>query len=226
MQAPHDRFVAAASSFLVVAAVAQAGVGGYVILYLAVAASWIGIPIIGAGALAAAGVLASEGELNIWLVIIVASLAAWTGGYVGYWLGRRAGGVVTDHDGRWRRERRRLMARGERIYRRWGRLAVFVTPTWVSGALKMPRGTFLVWNALAAIVSTVIATLGAYGIGAAVVGQLSARRGIVALAVAAVALAALAVPVGRRQLGAGRSRRRPCASRGPGRPDHRPEQPR
>jgi hypothetical protein len=49
----------------VIAAVAQTGVGGYVILYLAVAASWIGIPIIGAGVLAAAGVLASDGELNI-----------------------------------------------------------------------------------------------------------------------------------------------------------------
>ena len=209
---------------LVVAAVAQAGVGGYVILYLGVAASWIGIPIVGAGALAAAGVLASEGDLNIWLVIIVASFAAWTGGYVGYLLGRRAGGVVTDHDGRWQRERRRVMASGERIYRRWGRAAVFVTPTWVSGALKMPRGTFLVWNALAAIVSTVIAALGAYGIGAAVVGRLSARRGMLALAVAALTLVAVAVAIRRRA--AGGSRRPPRTSTRPSWADDRSEHPR
>ena len=75
------------------------------------------------------------------------------------------------------RRRRRALAVGERIYRRWGRLAVFVTPTWVSGALRMPRRTFLVWNAFAAIASTCIATLGAYGTGTAVLGQLSARRG-------------------------------------------------
>ena len=131
-----------------IATVAQAGLGGDVIQYFAVAASWIGIPIVGVRALSAAGVHASEGELDIWLVIVVATFAAWTGGYVGYWLGGRAGAAVTDHDGRWQRERRQAMAAGERVYRRWGRLAAFVTPTWVSGALRMPRGMFLLWNAL------------------------------------------------------------------------------
>lgn len=190
-----------------IAAGARAGLGGYVILYLAVAAAWIGIPIVGAGALAAAGVLANEGELNLWLVIVVATSAAWTGGYVGYWLGGRAGSVVTDHGGRWQRQRRQVMAAGERVYRRWGRLAVFVTPTWVSGALRMPRRTFLVWNALAALVSTCIAALGAYGIGAAVIGQLSARRGTLALAVAAFAPVAVAIAIRRKRSDADRTRR-------------------
>ena len=76
---------------------------------------------------------------------------------------------------------------------------MFVTSTWVSGALRMPRNTFLVWNAFAAIVSTCIATLGAYGIGAAVLGRLSARRGTIALVVAALTLAALAAAVLRRR---------------------------
>ena len=80
-----------------------------------------------------------------------------------------------------------------------GRLAVFATPTWVSGALRMPRNTFLVWNGLAAIASTCIATLGAYGIGTAVLGRLSARRGTIALAIAALVLAALAAAVLRRR---------------------------
>lgn len=68
---------------------AHAGVGGYVILYLSVAASWVGVPIVGAGVLAAAGVLASEGELNLWLVIGVATIAVWTGGYIRYLIGAR-----------------------------------------------------------------------------------------------------------------------------------------
>jgi membrane protein DedA with SNARE-associated domain len=182
-----------------IASVVGAGLGDYVILYLAVAASWIGIPIVGASALAAAGVLASEGELNLELVILVATFAAWTGGYVGFWLGQRAGLVVTGHPGRWRRERRRAMATGERIYRRWGRLGVFLIPTWVSGALRMPRGMFLIWNALAALLSSCIVVLGAYGIGSAVVGQLSARRGTVALAISALTLIAVAFAVARRR---------------------------
>ena len=186
-------------SVLVLDAVAQTGVAGYVFLYLGVAASWVGIPIVGAGVLAAAGVLASEGELNLWLVLVVATVGAWTGGYVGYLIGIRAGDAVSDRPGRWQRQRRQAMTAGERIYRRWGRLAVFATPTWVSGALRMPRNTFLVWNALAAIASTCIATLGAYGIGAAVLGRLSARRGTIALAIAALVLAALAAAVLRRR---------------------------
>jgi membrane-associated protein len=197
---------------VVIAAVAPGGVGGYAVLYLAVAASWIGIPIVGAGALAAAGVLASEGQLSIWLVLLVASFAAWTGGYIGYWLGRRMGGLVTDGKGRRRRQRRHAMASAERIYRRWGRLGVFLTPTWVSGALRMPQRTFLVWNALAAILSTMIAVLGAYGIGAAALGQLSARRGMLALAVAAMALVAVAVVLYRLRVRAGRIHRSPRAT--------------
>ena len=63
----------------------------------------------------------------------------------------------------------------------------------------MPRNTFLVWNAFAAIVSTCIATLGAYGIGAAVLNKLSAKHGMIALAIAGLTLAAVVVEVLRRR---------------------------
>jgi membrane-associated protein len=174
-------------------------VGPYVILYLGVAASWVGVPIVGAGVLAAGGVLASEGELNLWLVIVVATVAAWTGGYVGYLLGARAGDALSGHPGRWQRQLQHAISVGERIYRRWGRLAVFVTPTWVSGALRMSRNTFLAWNAVHAIVATCIATLGAYGIGSATLGTLSNRRGAIALAIAALTLAAVATAIWRKR---------------------------
>jgi membrane protein DedA with SNARE-associated domain len=182
-----------------IAAVAPAGLGGYVILYLAVAAAWIGIPIVGAGALAAAGVLASESELNLWLVIVVATFAAWTGGYGGDWFGGRAGSAVTDHDGRWQRQRRQVMAAGERVYRRRGRLAVFVTPTWVSGALRNAAPRVPGMERARRARFDVHRTLGAYGIGAAVIGQLSAKRGTRALAVAAFALVAVAIAIRRKR---------------------------
>ncbi len=182
-------------------AVTQTGVGGYLVLFVAVAASWIGIPIVGAGVLAAAGVLASEGELSIWLVILVASLGAWTGGYAGYLVGRRAGIAIADVPGPLHHRRRRLMHSGQHVYRRWGRLAVFVTPTFVSGALRMPLPVFLRWNAAAAILSTAITALGAYGVGAAVVGRLTSRQGELALAGAAVLfLLAVLLVRSRRQL--------------------------
>ncbi|MEO6859891.1 MAG: hypothetical protein ABI323_15135 [Solirubrobacteraceae bacterium] len=58
------RTIAHPLSVLVLGTAAAAGVGGYALLYLGVAASWVGVPIVGAGVLAAAGVLASEGALQ------------------------------------------------------------------------------------------------------------------------------------------------------------------
>lgn len=164
-------------------------VWSYTILFAGVGVSWIGIPIVGGVALAAAGALAGDGQLNVWLVILVAAAGAWTGGYLGYLLGWRAADVLTNHPGRWHQERARALNVGKRFYRRWGPLAVFLTPTWVSGALRMPPRSFLIWNALAAIVSPVVAVFGAYAVARAVLDQLSVGRGLmVAVAVATAAV--------------------------------------
>ncbi len=181
------------------AVISVADIGTYAIFYIGVAASWIGIPIVGAGMLAGAGVLAGEGQLDVWLVIVVAALASWTGGYGGFLLGAHAGEALVGRRGRWQRQRRQAMRVGERIYRRWGPLAVFLTPAWVSGALRMPRNSFLAWNALAATVSSLVAVLGAYAIAGAVFGQLSARRGATALAAVTIAAAAVGVALWRRR---------------------------
>jgi membrane protein DedA with SNARE-associated domain len=169
----------------------------YTILFLAVAASWIGIPIVGGAALATAGVLAGNGRLSVWVVMVIAAAGGWAGGYAGYLLGIRAG-TALGRPGRWQRQRRRALHIGARLYRRWGPLAVFLTPTWVSGALRMPRKAFLLWNGLAAVVSTVGTVFGAYAIATTFLGQLSARIGIIAPGLALVA-AAVALAVYRRR---------------------------
>lgn len=87
------------------------------------------------------------------------------------------------------------MAAGARIYERWGRLAVFVTPTFVSGALRMPRNTFLVWNGFASIASSLAAALSAYGIGQAILGEVRERANRVTITVAILTLAAIVVLV-------------------------------
>lgn len=163
-------------------AIASAGTAelwSYLVLFVGVAVSWIGVPIVGGAALAAAGVLAGGGQVDLWLVVLVAVAGAWVGGYVGYLIGVRAGAALVTSPGRWQRQRRHAMRIGERFYRRWGPLAVFLTPTWVSGALRMPRRSFLIWNAAAASVSTVVAVFGAYAVATALFDQLTAARGIV-----------------------------------------------
>jgi membrane protein DedA with SNARE-associated domain len=185
------------------AAVQAVDLGIYLILFLGVGASWIGIPIVGGAVLAAAGALAGDDQLDVWVVVAVAAVASWSGGYVGYLLGRRAGDALAGRPGRWRRQRQRAVEIGERFYSRWGPLAVFLTPTWVSGALGMSRSSFLAWNAVAAVLSSLVAVFGAYAVASAVLGRLS-TGGLVALVAGLVAAAAAGIALQRRR---GRIRR-------------------
>lgn len=182
-----------------VAALEAPDVASYTILFAGVAASWIGIPIVGAVALAAAGGLAADGQLDVWLVILVATLGAWTGGYIGYLLGARAHVALAMRPGRWQRQRQRALSSGERFYRRWGPAGVFLTPTWVSGALRMPRKRFLAWNAAAALVSSLVSIFGAYAIVSAVLGHLPASPALALLAVVPIAAAIVGAAVRRHR---------------------------
>ena len=69
-----------------------AGLGGtwwqYLLLFLAVAASWAGVPAIGTAALGAAAVAASQRRLDLTAVIVVAVIAGEAGGLGGYAIGR------------------------------------------------------------------------------------------------------------------------------------------
>jgi membrane protein DedA with SNARE-associated domain len=56
-----------------------------------------------------------------------------------------------------------MMQRGERLYARWGWLAVFFTPAIVSGTAKMPLYRFAVWNLLDSLGWTVSVAASAYG---------------------------------------------------------------
>ena len=64
----------------------------YLLLFLAVSASWAGVPIIGTAALGVAAVAASQGKLNLAAVIVVSVVAGEAGGLGGYAIGRRWGG--------------------------------------------------------------------------------------------------------------------------------------
>jgi len=145
----------------------------YVALFVAVAASWAGVPFIGATALGAAGVAASQGKLNLALVVGVSTLAGEVGGLIGYAIGNRWGRQLLERPGKHQAGRQRMVEHGERAYATWGRLAVFFTPAIVSGTAKMQHGQFVLWNLLASLGFSVSVAASAYGMGRIFTGHYS-----------------------------------------------------
>ena len=137
----------------------------YLLLFLAVAASWAGVPVIGTAALGAAAVAASQGRLDLAAVIAVAAIAGEAGGLGGYAIGRRWGRRLLDRPGRHQARREKMVERGERLYARWGWLAVFFTPAIVSGTAKMRPYQFAFWNLLDSLGWAVSVAASVYGVG-------------------------------------------------------------
>jgi membrane protein DedA with SNARE-associated domain len=136
----------------------------YLLLFVLVAASWAGVPAIGTAALGAAAVAASQRRLDLAAVIAVAVVAGEAGGLCGYAVGRRWGRQLLERPGRHQARREKIMERGQRLYGRWGWLAVFVTPAIVSGTAKMPPYRFAFWNLLDSLMWTVSVAASAYGV--------------------------------------------------------------
>jgi membrane protein DedA with SNARE-associated domain len=145
----------------------------YLLLFLAVAASWAGVPFIGATALGAAAVAASQGRLNLAVVVGVATVAGEVGGLIGYAVGDRWGQLILERPGKHQEGRRKIVEKGERAYAQWGRLAVFFTPAVVSGTAKMHHGQFVLWNLIASFAFAVSVAASAFGIGRVVTGHTS-----------------------------------------------------
>ena len=143
----------------------------YLLLFLAVAASWAGVPAIGTAALGTAAVAASQDKLDPAAVIVVAVRAGEAGGLGGYAIGRRWGRRLLEHPGKHRAGREKMVQRGERLYARWGWLAVFFTPAIVSGTAKMPAYRLAFWNLLDSLGWSVAVAASAYGIGRLATGH-------------------------------------------------------
>ena len=171
------------------------GAWAYLAVFALMALSFAGIPAVGATVVAWAAVIASQGKLNIFVVLIVAGLGAEAGGLAGYGIGHRWGRKLLDHPDRWQERRQKIMASAEAIYAKWGRLAVFFTSTIVSGTLRMKYSQFVVWNFIVGAVYVLSVGPAAYGAGKASAdqqnaGSLSAMIAGLAIAGGAVMLAA------------------------------------
>ena len=164
----------------------------YLLLFGAVAASWAGVPVIGTAALGAAAVAASQDKLDLAAVIVVAVLAGEAGGLGGYAIGRRWGRRLLDRPGKHQAGREKMEERGERLYARWGWLAVFVTPAIVSGTAKMPPYRFAVFNLLDSLGWSVSVAASAYGVGRLATGHHAAHDiAILLIGLAAAVLVAI-----------------------------------
>jgi membrane protein DedA with SNARE-associated domain len=168
----------------------------------------MGIPSPGETALILAAVLASQGKLQIWLVIVIASASAIAGDNLGYLLGRKLGRRVLTAPGPIQARRIEVIDAGDRFFAKHGPKAVFIgrwialvrfAVAWLAGIDRMPFGTFFVYNALGAITwATAYGLVGFYA-GKAAADAITKYGVWAALALVAVIIAFVAWHVVRER---------------------------
>jgi membrane protein DedA with SNARE-associated domain len=115
----------------------------YLVLFVLVAIMGAGLPGPGDAALIAAGTLAGEGKLNIWIVLATAMTAWMLGSVVGYMIGIHGGRRLLDHPGRVEKSRRKLLAKGDRAFGRHTFAASVTMPAFVSGIFRVRFYVFM-----------------------------------------------------------------------------------
>ncbi len=147
---------------------------GYPVLFLLVMAESGGVPVPGETALITGAVLASQGQLEIALVIPLAAAAAIVGDNLGYLIGRNGGRWLLERPGRFHHQRLQVLRTGEPFFERHGPKAVFfgrfllglrVWASWLAGATRMPWHSFVIWNACGGIAWATAIGLIAYFLG-------------------------------------------------------------
>ena len=143
----------------------------YVVVLVATAAGYMGVPFVGTAALGAAAAFASQGELDIAAVLIIAVIGDEIGGLLGYKIGDRWGRGILEHPGPALGWRMKALVKGGAVYQKWGRAAVFFTPALVSGTLRMNFRQFVLWNFRAGTVFVLAVGPAAYGAGRLAAGH-------------------------------------------------------
>jgi membrane protein DedA with SNARE-associated domain len=142
----------------------------------------MGIPSPGETALILAAVLASQGKLQIWLVIVIGVSSAIVGDNLGYLLGRRLGREVLETRGPFHEQRMEIIRTGDRFFAKHGPKAVFLArwialvrfaAAWLAGINHMRFREFFFWNALGGITWGVTYGLVGYFLGSAAAKAIS-----------------------------------------------------
>lgn len=161
------------------------------------ASVFLGFVFPGETALVLGGVLASQGRLQLWPVLVLAVVGAISGDAIGYGIGRRFGpGLQRSRLGRLVGERRWQVT--EEFLRRRGGPAVFLgrftallramVPS-AAGMARLPYRTFALWNAVGGTTWSVSFVLAGYLAGASYrTVERYLGRGALALTAAVVVL--------------------------------------
>lgn len=182
--------------FLAAAGTSSAvGAWAYLVVFAAAAAGYMGVPLVATAVIGAAAVVASQGELSIAAVLVVGAIGCEIGGLGGFRIGARWGRQLLEHPGPGLAWRKKAVTKGEAVYQKWGRAAVFVTPSIVSGALDMKFSQFVVWNFLAGTAFVVSVGSGAYGAGKVLSGHHDAAS--LGMLIGGVAVAAACIVFAR-----------------------------
>jgi membrane protein DedA with SNARE-associated domain len=172
----------------------------------------MGIPSPGETALVAAAVLASQGKLEIWLVILIGVTSAIVGDNIGYLCGRKFGRSVFTAPGPGMNHRIRAIRAGDQFFDRHGAKAVFIgrwialvrfATAWLAGINRMPFKQFFFWNALGGITWGVTYGLVGY-FGGQAAAHVLAEAGIVGFVVLLVLPLVIYAVVKRRERRAAR----------------------
>ena len=167
----------------------------------------MGIPSPGETALVAAAILASQGKLEIWLVILIGVCSAIVGDNIGYLLGRRFGRSVFTAPGPFMHHRIRAIKAGDGFFERHGPKAVFLgrwialvrfATAWLAGINRMPFKQFFFWNALGGITWGVTYGLVGY-FGGHAAAHVLAQAGIIGLVVLLILPGVIYTIVKRRE---------------------------
>jgi membrane protein DedA with SNARE-associated domain len=167
-------------------------------LAVAAAASWVGVPGPGEPVLIAAGVLAAKHKLDLPTVLLVAWVAATTGGILGWAIGLKAGRGLLTASGPLHALRLRAVERGEKVFERYAVIAVLLTPSWIAGIHRVRSSVFQPTNAVAAAVWAGGIGVGSYLAGPAVLDVVEDVGTGTSVIVAVVIGGAVALELARR----------------------------
>ena len=155
---------------------------GYIGLFAIVFAEsglFFGFFLPGDSLLLTAGLLASQGKLDIGILLVILSVAAILGDNVGYWFGKKTGSRIFSRDESLLFRRKNLLA-AQAFYERHGgktivlaRFMPFIrtfAPI-VAGAVEMPFRRFFTFNLVGALLWAVGVTLAGYYLGQTIPGH-------------------------------------------------------
>jgi membrane protein DedA with SNARE-associated domain len=179
----------------------------YVLMFVFVTLLGAGVPALGDAALLAAGTLAGEGRLNIWIVVVLAAAGWMIGAVLGYWVGFRGGRTLLDHPGRFAKSRQKMLTKGDRAFARYNFVASVTLPKFLVGIFRVRFPVFLLGAAVAGAARIAVYVGLTYFLGTEIAERVGSYGTKAVLGVVVIVAVGLAIRFGVARWSAARSER-------------------